>query len=78
MLHSHFAYKLLILINKFHNILNPAIKYFAKGVNGIGADAFIAFKAGELSRAYVVVLNKGILGYIFFFHGVPQAGINNQ
>lgn len=50
----------------------------AKGVDGVGAYAFVSFQPGDLRGADVILLDEGILGESFFFHGFPKLVIRNH
>lgn len=44
----------------------------------MGADTFVAFEAGELSGADVILLDKGVLGDSPLLHGFPQIVVGNH
>ena len=50
----------------------------AKHINGMGANAFIAFEAGDLTGAYFVLLDECVLRYTFFFHNMPKLVVRDH
>ena len=56
-----FVSVIFVLFNIFHNIAHLAVKYFAEHLDGMCADAFVPFQAGDLRGTDVVLLDEGIL-----------------
>lgn len=55
----------------FCDIFKLAVKDFAELVKGVGVDIRVLAKPVELPRAYVIFVYQLILGYAFFFEGLP-------
>lgn len=55
-----------------------AVKDFAELVKGVGVDIRVLAKAVELPRAYVEFVYQLVLGYAFFFEGLPQFVVDNH
>lgn len=68
----------MFVFGVFHNVPHLALQNAAEGVDGVGADAFVAFQAGDLGGADVMFLNEGILRNSLFFHHVPQIIVRNH
>ena len=69
-------YDLLCLLLIFgyilHNVTHIAIQDPAEHLDGVGADAFVSFQAGDLSGADMVLLDEGILCDTTEFHHFPK------
>ena len=62
---------LFFIFDIFHHIADLAFEDLAEDFDGVGADAFVSFEAGELSGADVILLDQGILSDAPFLHGFP-------
>lgn len=69
---------LFFLFNIFHNVANLAFKDSAKHFNGVCANTFIPFQAGDLPGTDAVMLDKHILRHPSFFHHSPELVIGNH
>ena len=64
--------------NVFHDLLHTAGEDTAENLDSMGADAFVAFEAGDLCGTDAMRMNQGVLCHILLAHGIPQPLIRDH
>lgn len=68
----------IVVFYIFHYIAYLTVKYLAKNLNRVSADAFVSLEACYLRRADIIFLYESILCYTLVFHRLPQIFIRNH
>ena len=58
----------LFVGNVLHDVAHITVQNAAEHFNGVGADTFISLQAGDLTGAYMVLLDERILTDAFCSH----------
>ena len=55
-----------------HDISHVAVEDTTEHIDRVRTDAFVPFQSSDLSGAYVMILDEGVLGDALFFHEFPK------